>query len=170
MSVLSLAARTVYSRYAESAIGVAGGPPVFGVMEIRTMHLLVQAGLVALGSACGGLARWGVVTTAGRWLGTALPYGTFAVNILGSLFLGWFLTILADRSLLSSSHWLRPDELRLALAVGFTGSFTTFSTFEWEAHGLFRDGDGLAGTGYILGSVLFGLLAVRAGVLLARAM
>ncbi|HET6882151.1 MAG TPA: CrcB family protein [Pirellulales bacterium] len=133
------------------------------------MRLLFHIGLVGLGSACGGLLRWGVGTAAARLLGSALPYGTFAINLTGSLFLGWFSTVLAERLLLSEHPWLRPDDLRLMVAVGFTGAYTTFSTFEWEAYGLFRDGEGFAGTLYLAMSVFLGLLAVHFGVVLGRA-
>jgi CrcB protein len=129
---------------------------------------VLQIGLVAFGSALGGLARWGVTVACGRVLGTALPWGTLAVNLAGCLFLGWFTTVLAERLPTTGIGWLRPEDLRLMIAVGFTGAFTTFSTFEYEAHGLLRDGDGLNGTAYILGSVFLGLLAVRFGTLLAR--
>jgi CrcB protein len=54
------------------------------------------------------------------------------------------------------------------VAVGFTGAYTTFSTFEYETEGLLRDGDGLKGMTYLFASVFVGLLAVRAGILLAR--
>jgi fluoride exporter len=130
------------------------------------MRILVQIGLVALGSALGGLARWGVGVAAVRLLGTAFPYGTFAVNISGSLFLGWFLARQAER-LPAEAVWLRPDDLRLLVAVGFAGAYTTFSTFEWESHNLLRDGDALAAAIYVLGSVLLGLIALRWGVQLA---
>jgi CrcB protein len=133
-----------------------------------SLRLLFQIGLVAAGSAFGGLARWGVGTYAGRLLGTAFPWGTFLINLSGSLFLGWFSTVLSDRLLLNESSWLRPDDLRLMVAVGFTGAYTTFSTFEYETHSLLRDGDGLAGMTYVFGSVFLGLLAVRGGMLLAR--
>ena len=132
------------------------------------MRLLFQIGLVALGSACGGLLRWGVGAGAARLLGAGLPYGTFIINISGSLFLGWFSTVLADRMLLSEHPWLRPDDLRLMIAVGFAGAFTTFSTFEWETHGLLRDGESFAATTYMLASVVLGLLAIRVGIALAR--
>src|SRR5581483_224989 len=125
------------------------------------MRMLLQIGLVAAGSACGGLLRWGVGLGAARLLGTALPYGTFIINLSGSLLLGWFLTILNDRMPFFQHSWLRPDGLRLAIAVGFTGAYTTFSTFEWETLGLVRDGEGWAATGYVVASVLGGLLAVR---------
>ena len=133
------------------------------------MHVLTQIMLVAVGSACGGLARWGIGAGAGRWFGATFPVGTFLINVAGSLFLGWFLTVLSDRSLSSEAAWLRPDDLRLLIAVGFTGSFTTFSTFSYESHALVRDGDGLAAVTYMVGSVLLGLLAIRLGIMLARA-
>jgi fluoride exporter len=133
-----------------------------------TVRLLVQIGLVAFGSAFGGLARWGVATVAARYAGTRFPWGTFLINISGSLFLGWFTTLLADRLVASESSWLRSDDLRLMIAVGFTGAFTTFSTFEYEAHGLLRDGDSLAAVVYLMASVVLGLAAVQAGILLAR--
>lgn len=132
------------------------------------MRVLTQIGLVALGSALGGLARWGLTTGAARLFGTGFPWGTFGINLLGSLFLGWFMTILSERLPSSAGGWLRPDDLRLMVAVGFTGAFTTFSTFEYESHGLLRDGDGLLGMTYLFGSVFLGLLAVRLGIMLAR--
>jgi CrcB protein len=132
------------------------------------VRLLVQIALVALGSALGGLARWSLTAAAARWLGTAFPWGTLFINLSGSLFLGWFMTILSERLLLSQGGWLRPDDLRLMVAVGFTGAFTTFSTFEYEAHGLLREGESLAGMTYLFASVFLGLLAVRLGILLAH--
>ena len=125
-------------------------------------------GLVALGSAIGGLARWGVTVGAGRLLGTAFPWGTFLINVAGSFFLGWFTTILAERLVLGPGAWLKADDLRLLIAVGFTGAFTTFSTFEYESDKLIRDGDGFAGTTYLIASVVLGLLAVRCGIMLAK--
>ena len=132
------------------------------------MRLLFQIGLVSLGGALGALLRWGVGVAAGRWLGTAFPWGTFIINISGSLFLGWFATVLTDRLPQTEGLWLRPDDLRLMIAVGFTGAYTTFSTFEHESHGLLRDGDGLMGLTYMFASVFLGLVAVRLGIFLAR--
>lgn len=131
------------------------------------LRLLMQIGLVALGSAVGGLTRWGVAVTVAGWLGTGFPYGTLFINISGSLFLGWFSTVLSQRLFLSETSWLRPDDLRLMIAVGFTGAYTTFSTFEYETHELLRDAGGLKGMAYVFLSLLLGLLAVRLGVLLA---
>lgn len=132
------------------------------------MRSLVQVLLVALGSAVGGLLRWGVSTAAARLLGTRFPHGTFFINISGSLFLGWFATLLGDRLLNLQGFWLKEDELRLLVAVGFTGAYTTFSTFEYESNSLLREGNGLLGMIYLFASVFLGLMAVRLGVFLAR--
>jgi CrcB protein len=131
------------------------------------VRIATQILLVAFGSALGGLLRWGVGVWFGRMLGSAFPFGTFFINISGSLFLGWFMTILGDRLLVSERVWITADDLRLMMAVGFTGAYTTFSTFEYETHKLLGDGDWLTGAAYVALSVFLGLLAVRLGVLLA---
>ncbi len=130
--------------------------------------MLTQVALVALGGAVGALARWGVTVAAARWLGTAFPWGTFLINLSGCLFLGWFATVMEERLLAGGLNWIRPDSLRLVVAVGFTGAYTTFSTFEFEADGMLQEARGVAGLTYVITSVVLGLLAVRLGVLLAR--
>src|SRR5204863_304097 len=84
----------------------------------------------AAGSALGGLTRWGVTLWFQRTLGPAFPWGTLFINVSGSLFLGWFATVLSEKLVLSETAWVRPDDLRLLVAIGFTGAYTTFSTFE----------------------------------------
>src|SRR5215813_13386821 len=121
-----------------------------------SVRLLAQIGLVSLGSMLGGLARWGVTVGSARLFGTAFPWGTFIINISGSFFLGWFSAVLAERFVAKEGGWLQADDLRLLVAVGFTGAYTTFSTFEYEAHSLLRDGAGLAGTTYIFASLFLG--------------
>jgi len=133
------------------------------------MTLLTQIALVAFGSACGGLLRWGVGLGMARLLGTAWPYATFTVNISGCLFLGWLTTFIMTRWEPASPGWITPEQLRLLLAVGFTGAYTTFSTFEAEALGLMRSGTGLVAIAYLAASVFAGLLAVHLGSLLAKA-
>jgi CrcB protein len=131
------------------------------------VHTLVKVGLVAFGSAVGGLARWGVGLLAARLFGIAFPWGTFAINVTGCLFLGWFGTLLGD-GLLQGVGWIDADGLRLMLAVGFVGAYTTFSTFEYESDKMLREGDSFLGWTYIFLSVFVGLAAVRLGVFLAR--
>ena len=130
------------------------------------MGVLAQIGLVAFGSALGGLLRWGVGVAFGRWFGIAFPWGTLFINVTGCLFLGWFATYLGER--IGREHaWLSRDDLRLLWAIGFTGAYTTFSTYEYEAHALLTDGFGFKGMTYLIGSVVLGLIAVRCGVMLA---
>ena len=131
------------------------------------MRAFVQIGLVAFGSAVGGLCRWGVGLLAAWLLGPGFPWGTFAINVSGCLFLGWFATLLGDR-LLQGVGWIDADGLRLMLAVGFVGAYTTFSTFEYESDQMLREGDGFPGLAYIFASVFLGLAAVRLGAFLAR--
>ncbi|MEJ2636093.1 MAG: fluoride efflux transporter CrcB [Calditrichia bacterium] len=89
------------------------------------------------------------------------PYGTFAVNILGCLFIG-FLSGLAE------SRQVLPTELRMFLLIGFLGSFTTFSTFGYETFSFMRDGQMLSALLNILLQIIVGLGAVWTGTVLAR--
>jgi fluoride exporter len=136
------------------------------------VHVLTQIGLVAIGSVLGGVLRWGIGVGFGRLLETAFqttfPWATFFINISGSMFLGWFLTVVG-RYVPGEHSWFSQDGLRLMVAVGFTGAYTTFSTFEFESHKLLQDGDNLQGITYMLGSVFLGLVAVRLGMKLAGA-
>lgn len=118
--------------------------------------------LVAAGSALGGVARWATANVFGRLTGSAFPWGTLFINVVGSLFLGWFATIVGHRFNDASA-----EKLRLLVAVGFTGAFTTFSTFEWEANELLTTHRILAGGAYVAGSLILGLFAVRLGIALA---
>ena len=88
---------------------------------------------IALGGACGSVSRFLVAREMGRRLGDFLPYGTLVVNVLGSLALGWLATVFLDRLEINSA-------LRLGIAVGFLGAFTTFSTFSLESVQLLLNG------------------------------
>ena len=81
---------------------------------------------IAIGGGCGSVARFLVAREMERWLGNFLPYGTLAVNVLGSFALGWLATGFLDRSEINSA-------LRLGLTVGFLGAFTTFSSFSLDS-------------------------------------
>ena len=127
-------------------------------------NVAIQVILVAFGSSLGGLTRWAVTVWFAEWFGRAFPWGTLFINVSGSLFLGWFLTVTDER--LSGLLWVAPGNLRLLVATGFTGAFTTFSTFEYESHDLLTRELRLAAAAYVALSVFLGLLAVQAGVLL----
>ena len=88
---------------------------------------------IAVGGGCGSVARFLVAREMERWLGNFLPYGTLAVNVLGSLVLGWLATVFLARPEINIA-------LRLGIAVGFLGAFTTFSAFSFESVQLMLNG------------------------------
>ena len=115
---------------------------------------------LVVGGALGTLARYYV----SGWfadLGGPKPLGIFVVNIAGAFLIGLFLT-------LSEERFLWPAELRVLIAVGFLGAFTTFSTLTWETLQLLEVRDLIGATANIAGSVICGMLAVYAGTLLGR--
>jgi CrcB protein len=132
------------------------------------LQLVTQITLVAFGSALGGLTRWGVNLAVAKLLGTRFPWGTFLINVTGCFFLGWFITVLTHRIVLAPPSWISVDSLRLMIAVGFTGAYTTFSTYGYEGDSMLQNGETFLGLLYIGGSVVLGLLAVRAGVFVAK--
>jgi CrcB protein len=117
--------------------------------------------LIAMGAALGANARYLVGVWAGNRLGADFPYGTFIVNVTGSFVLGFLLTLGTGRLQLS-------PETRLLLAVGFLGSFTTFSSYAVESMNLWRDAGLWRGLLNMAGNNLVGLLAVVLGAALAR--
>ena len=121
------------------------------------MKVLVNVLAVAAGGSLGAVARLGVATLCARLFGTAFPIGTFVINISGSFALGYFLAVITDRTIVS-------DATRLAIAVGFIGSYTTFSTYMFESDALARDGAWIKAAANLIGSVIVGLLAVRVGM------
>ena len=88
---------------------------------------------IAIGGAFGSVSRFIVAREMVRLFGSFLPYGTLVVNVLGSLALGWLATVFLDRPEINVA-------LRLGIAVGFLGAFTTFSTFSFESVQLLLNG------------------------------
>jgi CrcB protein len=116
---------------------------------------------IALGAAIGANLRYLVTNWAVSRFGTALPYGTFIVNILGCLVIGMLLTLVMTRLHIS-------EALRLFLVTGLLGSLTTFSTFSYESYALISTGNALGAANYIAASVFVGLAAVYLGAFIAR--
>jgi CrcB protein len=121
----------------------------------------MELACIAICGALGCLARYLVSGWTYELLGRGLPYGTLAVNILGSLLLG----LIMEGSLRST---LLSPALRVGLSVGFLGGFTTFSTFSYETFRLIEDGSlGQAGINILL-NLLICLVGVWLGIGLAR--
>ena len=131
-------------------------------MRGKGLKIKLNLLIIALGGALGAVSRFLLGNGLSRALGSALPYGTFVINIVGCFAMGLLMTIIVDREMI-------PAAWRLFLCVGFLGGFTTFSSFGYEALMLLTEGRMLAALAYAGGSVVLGLVAAAAGVLCARA-
>lgn len=119
--------------------------------------------LVALGGAAGASLRHLVNLAAMRIAGPGFPWGTVVVNIVGSLAMGLFIGILARRFNAS-------NELRLFVATGILGGFTTFSAFSLDFAVLWERGETSLALSYAAGSVIISILALFLGLWLARSL
>jgi len=122
---------------------------------------MVHLVLVALGGAIGASLRHVVNLGSLRFAGPAFPWGTMAINIAGAFVMGVFVGFLARRAGGS-------EALRLFVATGILGGFTTFSAFSLDFAVLWERGATLPAMGYVLASVLGSLFAIFLGLWLAR--
>jgi fluoride exporter len=124
-----------------------------------------QAFLVFIGGGLGALARWGFGLGAARLLGSEWPWGTFGVNVLGGFAMGFVMGHLITTGTPSPQN----ENLRLFLATGVLGGFTTFSAFSLETARMIEAGRWLDSGIYVCASVILCVAAVFAGMALARA-
>ena len=117
--------------------------------------------IVALGAIFGANLRYILSRLVAKLIGPAFPYGTLLINVSGSFIVGWFMIWTTERVLVDP-RW------RLLIVIGFCGGFTTFSSYAFETMAYFEQGQwGLMATN-ILANNLLSLLAVLAGMALAR--
>ncbi len=121
--------------------------------------------LVFLGAGLGGCLRHTVNLLAARALGTNFPWGTFLINISGSLIMGLLAGFLAFRA---GEAWTQ--HARLFVLTGVLGGYTTFSAFSLDSALLFERGDYLSSVLYVGGSVGLALVGVFAGLAIMRAL
>lgn len=116
--------------------------------------------LVGIGGFVGANLRYWL----GGWIaarfGVLFPIETMCINITGSFLLGLFMTL--------ALHYTWSPEWRQAIAIGFLGSFTTYSTYEYESLRLLQEGLWLKAMLNLFGSLVLGLIAVALGVALGR--
>ena len=115
---------------------------------------------VAFSGALGALSRWLLTAAVDRHLPPGFPHGTLVVNVVGCLLLGWAGTLLLGRLPASAPA-------RAAIATGFLGAFTTFSTFAFDTVVLWRAGESARALTNVVLSLGLGLAAVAVGVWLA---
>lgn len=117
--------------------------------------------LIAIFGAVGTLARYGLQGFVQIRVGSTFPYGTLLINLTGCFLLGLIGQFTLNRMVIS------PD-WRVAIAVGFFGGYTTFSSFGWETAKMLEDGEWLRATAYVAASVVVGLFLSVAGIRLAN--
>ncbi|MEK6750348.1 MAG: fluoride efflux transporter CrcB [Pseudomonadota bacterium] len=122
---------------------------------------MYQIMAIAGGGAVGALLRFWVSRMVHAWTGHGFPYGTFVINISGSLMMGFFYVLLAERTGIA-------PEWRAVILVGFLGAFTTFSTFSLEALTLITGGELPKAMLYVVSSVVWCLVAVWLGMWVGR--
>jgi CrcB protein len=122
---------------------------------------LVGFVLVFVGGGCGASVRHAVNMTCARAFGTAFPYGTFIINITGSIVMGLIAGYLAFRGE-ASQHW------RLFLMTGILGGYTTFSAFSLDTAMLYERGALGMAAFYVLGSVGISIAGLFAGLAAVR--
>lgn len=118
---------------------------------------------ISIGAIVGANLRYMVSRWSMKYLSASLPYGTLFVNVTGSLLIGFFLVWTTER-VLTDPHW------RMFIAIGFCGSYTTFSSYTFETFRLFEQGDYTLATANFFANNLLCLIAVIAGAMLARAL
>ena len=117
--------------------------------------------IVFLGGGLGAALRHGINIASARAFGTGFPYGTFLVNVTGSLIMGLAAAYFAFKGD-SSQHW------RLFLTTGILGGYTTFSTFSLDAALLYERGEVGPAAIYVLASVALSIAGLFAGFALVR--
>lgn len=117
---------------------------------------------IAIGGALGAVSRYWAMHYIAQVFPGRFPWGTFAVNALGSLLIGIFYVLVAEKITLT-------EQWRAIVLVGYLGAFTTFSTFSLDALLLIQDGHIIQATLYVFASVVICILAAGIGLGLMRA-
>ena len=117
--------------------------------------------VIAAGGALGAVGRYAVMVGFGQWSGFGFPYGTMAVNIVGSFLLGVLVEIMA-------LVWTPSEEMRVFLVVGVLGAFTTFSSFSFDTVALLQRNELVLAALYVAGSVIVSVVGFLAGLALLR--
>lgn len=128
---------------------------------VRSRPMTLNIVMIALGAALGANLRYGLSLWAAQRFGTAFPYGTLIINVLGSFVIGVVLVLATTRLPLG-------EPVRLLLVTGLLGGFTTFSSFSFETYTLLTAGSWAQAALYTVGSFGLGMVGVFLGAGLVR--
>lgn len=117
--------------------------------------------LVFVGAGLGGMLRHAVNMLTLRWFGPNFPWGTFLINVTGSLAMGLVVGFLVHRNLPGTG-------LRLFIATGLLGGYTTFSTFSLDTITLWERGQIANAMAYVIGSLILSFAGLWLGMALFR--
>ncbi len=117
---------------------------------------------VSLGAVAGALSRYYLTLWFTHRFGISFPYGTFFINLSGCFAMGFFYTFALNKVAIISL------EVRLLVATGFLGAYTTFSTYGLETIALLHNSSLTTATFYWAGSAILGIISVQLGAILAR--
>lgn len=119
---------------------------------------------LAAGGAIGTIARYWLGGMVDSSIGETFPFGTLAVNVIGSFIIGFLAALTGP-----DGRIMVPSDMRMFAMVGICGGFTTFSSFSLQTLNLARDGDFMRAGAYIMLSVALCLISVWLGYIAATA-
>jgi len=131
------------------------------VREVSMVSAVIPFIYVGMGSMLGGMSRYGLTLVTQNYAALALPFGTLISNLAGCLLIGLIAGIGASSQVLSS-------EMRLLLATGFCGGFTTMSSFVYELGQFIQDKEYFYASSYFVATLAGAGLAFVLGLLLSE--
>ena len=135
----------------------------FEILKLQAQPNLTLSAPIAisLGAIPGALIRYYLTVIFSRLFGVSFPFGTFFINLSGSLLMGFFATLAIEQVITS-------PELQLLIIIGFLGSYTTFSTYALDSAALLRNRHRSKALFYWLGSAILAGICLEVGIVFAK--
>ncbi len=149
--------------FALNCPGLGMMTPVHSIIELNYVTMYRSLLLIGAGSCIGGVSRFLCQQFVQKHFPSSIPLGTLSVNIIGCFIIGIIYGLANKNNILS-------PELRMFLATGFCGGYTTFSSFAYENFSLMQEGEFYYMALYISMSLVIGFAAVFAGILFMKLM